>query len=132
MKNLFSALMICTMLLCTSLVSYGSDGATTTKIENFSVSEQVIHTDISSVQIQAEMFYQNETVYSYDVDDPKDIYTTIYLTKFTKHSPLIIDMEGIFKPAFYKNPILKVQATPHITGNESNHVGKLKPVETIK
>lgn len=53
MKSIFTALMVCTMLLCIPLVSFGSDEGPTNKAPDISIVDLDYHVDVIATPVNA-------------------------------------------------------------------------------
>ena len=131
MKKILSCFMITMMMFTLPLVSYGSDEAPTAKPENdcFTIDQVILIDNVvcSFETIETiNLYSMDNTTYEYLIDIPTDLLCTSIMlsTKVIKYSPPILT-ETIDKPNFYINPTLSAPKRPDLTGNESNHVGKL-------
>jgi len=136
MKNILLGLSMCMMLLCTSAVSYGSDGATITKSD-----EVVSMTMIDSISTMDVTVVPSEAVaFSYSTDytsaSSMDIYNADHVMVATASNELTLEAfdwpDLLTKNTFlYLNNYdvtLDKDIEPDLfvsNGYYSNHVGKL-------
>jgi hypothetical protein len=131
MKYIFS-LMLCMTMLCISTVSYGSDGAKTTKTSDYTI-DNVDHAFVAvspvyMVDIDLSVpTFDNDTFVSNDVALVGSLETSVYKT-----CPITVKEDGFnYTDKDYINYLDAPEKPSAKAVLDSNHVGKLSGLNNL-
>jgi len=124
MKKIFSALLICTMILCISGVSYGADVGTTTNSDEISFNISDYNVELVSASVELEN-YESNTIVNDRYSGISNEYDAIAGTPL-EINPATIHYEIEDYPnTIDKNNLSLNATTPLETKHRARHVGKL-------